>query len=128
MVAKNAKESDARMETVIGPQSHVQGTLETKGSVRVDGRLEGDVTAETLIVGETGDVRGDVTADHAVVGGKITGNVTAAGTLELQARCHVYGDIRTAHLTIADGAVFEGTCHMTADKAVGMDNALHAAS
>jgi cytoskeletal protein CcmA (bactofilin family) len=111
------KEADARMETVLGPETHFQGTIRSKGSIRVDGRVEGGVSAEGVVVGETGQVQGDITAKNIVIGGKVTGNIIAAGAMELQAKSQVFGDIRTSQLSIAEGAVFEGNCVMTTDKA-----------
>ena len=110
------KETDARMETVLGPETHFQGTIRSKGSIRVDGRVEGGISAEGVVVGETGQVQGDVTAKNIVIGGKVTGNILASNTLEMQTHSQVFGDIRTAQLSIAEGAVFEGNCVMTTEK------------
>jgi cytoskeletal protein CcmA (bactofilin family) len=111
------KESDARMETILGPETHFQGTIRSKGSIRVDGRVEGGISAEGVVIGETGQVQGDITAKNIVIGGKVTGNIIAANTLDLQTHSQVFGDIRTSQLSIAEGAVFEGNCVMTTDKA-----------
>lgn len=111
------KEVDARLETVLGPETHFQGTIRSKGSIRVDGRVEGGVSAEGVVVGETGQVQGDITAKNIVIGGKVTGNIIAANAMELQTHSQVFGDIRTSQLSIAEGAVFEGNCVMTTDKA-----------
>lgn len=119
-------EGDTKMETMIGADTHFQGTIRTKGSLRIDGRVEGGVSAEFVIVGETGEVQGDITAKSIVVGGKVTGNIVAAGALELQARSQVFGDIRTAQLNISEGAVYEGNCVMTTEKTkiIDMDEVL----
>ena len=106
----------AKMETIIGPDSTFQGTIKSKGFVRVDGRVEGGVSAEGIIVGEQGHVQGDVTAKSVVVAGKVTGNVTASTGLELQTKGQITGDIRAVQISIAEGAVFEGNCVMASDK------------
>lgn len=110
------KEIEGNLETIIGPESNFQGTVRSKGSIRVDGHVEGGLSAESVIVGDGGEVQGDITAKNITIGGKVTGNIIASGSLELQAHCQVYGDIRTSQLTIAEGAVFEGNCVMTTDK------------
>jgi cytoskeletal protein CcmA (bactofilin family) len=112
------------METIIGPESHFQGTIRSKGSVRVDGRVEGGLSGDVVIIGEGGEIQGDVTARNVIIGGKVTGNIMASGSLEMQSRCQVFGDIRTSQLNIAEGAVFEGNCVMTTDskgKVIEMD-------
>ncbi len=111
----------AKMETVIGPDARFQGNVRSKGYVRVDGTVEGGVSAEGVIVGEKAVITGDVTAKIVFIGGKVTGNVTAASSLEIQPRGQVRGDIRTTQLSIADGALFEGHCVMTAEKVAAFD-------
>lgn len=111
----------AKMETIIGPESVFQGSLKSKGYVRVDGRVEGGVSAEGVIVGEAGHVQGDITAKSVVVAGKVIGNVTAASGLELQAKGQILGDLRAAQISIAEGAVFEGSCVMASDKTKVID-------
>ncbi len=110
------KELDGRMETIVGAESHFQGTIRSKGSIRIDGRVEGGVSADSVYVGEGGEIQGDITAKTIIVGGKVTGNIIASSTLELQLKCQVYGDLRTAQLIISEGAVFEGNCVMTTEK------------
>ena len=68
----------------------------------------GGVSAETVILGDSGQVQGDITAKNIVVGGKVTGNIIASENLELQQHSQVFGDVRASKLHIAEGAVFEG--------------------
>jgi cytoskeletal protein CcmA (bactofilin family) len=106
----------AHMETIIGPETRFQGNIRSKGFVRVDGTVEGGVSAEGVILGEKGHITGDVLSKVVFVSGKVTGNVTAVHSLELQPKGQIRGDIKTAQLSIADGALFEGSCLMTAEK------------
>jgi len=46
------------------------------------------------------------------VGGVVTGNVTATDRVDLQAGGRLVGDVRSARLTIADGASFKGNVDM----------------
>jgi cytoskeletal protein CcmA (bactofilin family) len=104
------------METLIGPGTRFQGNIRSKGYVRVDGAVEGSVTAEGIIVGEKAQITGDLIGKDVFVGGRVTGNVTAAHSLELQPKSQVVGDIHAAQIAIAEGALFEGNCLMTAEK------------
>lgn len=118
----NKKELEsAKMETVIGPDTFFQGNIRSKGFVRVDGQVEGGIAAEGVIVGEKASVTGDIVAKSIFVAGKVTGNVTAAASLELQPSGKIAGDIRAAQLSISDGAVFEGRCTMTPEKTAGAE-------
>jgi cytoskeletal protein CcmA (bactofilin family) len=111
----------AKMETIIGPESVFQGTIRSKGFVRVDGKVEGGISAEGVIIGDNGQVQGDVTGKTVVIAGKVNGNVVAAAGLELQPKGQIIGDIRAAQISIAEGALFEGNCIMAADKGKVID-------
>ncbi len=122
------KEIDStHMETILGPDSRFQGNIRSKGFVRIDGTVEGGVSAEGVILGEKGHITGDLLAKVVFISGKVTGNVTAAHSLELQPKGQILGDIKTAQLSIADGALFEGRCLMTAEKtgATEVEKGLH---
>jgi cytoskeletal protein CcmA (bactofilin family) len=115
------KQPEGKLETVLGPETHFQGTIRSKGLIRVDGKVEGGISAEGIIIGDSGSVQGDVTAKNIVVGGKVTGNVIASESLEIQPKSQVFGDIRTAKISVAEGAVFEGNCVMTTEKSKVID-------
>lgn len=101
--------------TVVGAEAYFQGALTVRGSLRVDGEIEGNILeAQTVVVsGPRGRVHGDICAEFVVVSGTVNGDVTASGHLELKAGGRVIGNIRTSKLTIDDGAVFEGRCVMS---------------
>jgi cytoskeletal protein CcmA (bactofilin family) len=106
----------ASMETVIGADTIVQGTLSSKGSLRVDGKVEGGITdADSVVIGQTGDVQGDINAKNVVIGGKVIGNITASN-IEILTAAAIHGYIKTAALAISEGANFEGNCTMTKEK------------
>jgi len=108
---------DTHLETVVGTESSFEGQLRSKGSIRIDGKIEGGVSAEGVILGERGEVQGDISARTVVLGGKVTGNIHATESLELLAKCQVFGDLHAPQLLIAEGAIFEGSCLMASEKA-----------
>ncbi|MBI5596244.1 MAG: polymer-forming cytoskeletal protein [Elusimicrobia bacterium] len=100
--------------TVVGAEAYFQGALTVRGSLRIDGEVEGNILeAQSVIVGPRGRVRGDICAELVIVSGNVNGDVSAAGQLELKAGGRLVGNIRAAKLTIDDGAVFEGRCVMS---------------
>jgi cytoskeletal protein CcmA (bactofilin family) len=101
----------------LGTGTFVEGTVETKGSLRIDGRVKGAVkTADTLTIGAKGEVYGEVQARMAIVGGKIDGNVNAEEKLVLEANSILIGNLKTKKLVIDDGAIFQGKSDMGAPK------------
>ena len=104
------------VESVIGPGLSVKGDIHSSGSLRVDGKVEGSITAEgSVVVGENGVVKADVTADHIVVGGDVKGKVIGREKVEIVSPGRMRGDIHTkpSQLLISEGVVFEGRCVMS---------------
>jgi cytoskeletal protein CcmA (bactofilin family) len=106
-----------RIETIIGPETRFEGEIQSNGTLRIDGVVYGGITyAEEVIVGETGEVKGDVNAKNVIVLGTVTGNINASDSIEMLPECRVNGDIKTTHLSIDEGVIFEGGCIMTRGK------------
>lgn len=107
-----SKKPGPKLEAFIGPETEIEGSVRTTESIRIDGKIKGSITAESVVLGENAYILGDITASKVTVGGKIKGNVSAASHLELLPKGAIFGDIRTSRLVIADGACFEGNCQM----------------
>lgn len=106
--------SNAELNTIIGRGSVFEGTLQVQNSLRVDGRVQGNVqVGDSLIVGKEGEIDGEVRVRNAVIGGKVRDKVLANGKVVLEAKSVVLGEIRTSRLVIEEGAVFEGRCAMS---------------
>lgn len=102
-----------RVETIIGPETQFEGSIRSKGTLRIEGILDGQVTdAEEVIVGECGQINGDVNAKSVIIAGNINGNINASDGIEMLPKCRVIGDIKTADLSVVQGVVFEGRCIM----------------
>src|SRR6266571_116159 len=78
-----------RLETIIGPESNIKGELSSKGTLRVDGTLDGNISADWVILGETGVVNGDVAATGVIIGGRIKGNIRASEMVEIRTKGEV---------------------------------------
>ena len=106
---------------LIGAGTVVEGKIRSQGSVRVDGKLIGDVTAsESIAVGLSGEIEGNVTAKNITVGGKIRGGVNAADKIIFESKSVVRGDVRATRLVIDEGAVFDGRVAM-AERGASVD-------
>ncbi len=101
----------------LGVGTYVEGTVETKGSLRIDGKVKGAVKAgDTLTIGSRGEVSGEVNARMAVVGGKIDGNIQVEEKLVLEANSILVGNLKAKKLVIDEGAFFQGKSDMDAKK------------
>ena len=83
-----------------------------KGTIRIDGIVEGNVQADWVVIGESGRVRGNIRTRGIVVGGSVDGNIDAEETVELAGKSSMIGEIFTPKLAVAEGAVFDGHSRM----------------
>jgi cytoskeletal protein CcmA (bactofilin family) len=98
--------------------TRLDGSLIYRGPGRIDGEVEGAVSADdTLVIGATAVVVARVEGASIVVAGRVTGDITARSRLELQAGARVVGNIWTPRLVIAAGAFLDGDCTMSATAA-----------
>lgn len=99
----------------LGEGTHFRGVLSFAGAVRIDGHLDGEIVGdEVLIIGEPGQVNAEIEVGTLVVSGQVQGNITAKQRVELLRPSRVSGTIRTRCLVVAEGALFNGNCEMTA--------------
>ena len=97
----------------------LEGKIRTPGSIRVDGRIVGEIMAtQNVSLGSGGDIDGNVSAKNITIGGKISGTMVAQEKLILESKAVVRGDIRAAKLVVNEGAVFDGKCAMSDAKAM----------
>jgi len=99
--------------TFLGKGVRFNGVVHFDGTVRIDGRLDGEIhTKGTLVVGEHAVIKGIITAGTITCGGKIQGNVTASDRVHLLKSSIVIGDVRSPAFSMEDGAHFQGVCDM----------------
>ena len=91
-----------------------EGKLRTPGSIRIDGKIIGEIAAvQNISIGPSGEIEGNLSARSITLGGKVKGLVLAQEKLVLEAKAVVKADIRAAKLVIDEGALFDGKCVMT---------------
>lgn len=104
-------------DTVIGSEAYFQGTLTAKGSLRIDGRIDGSIVdAKIVTVGKSGKIKGDISCEICYVSGEVKGNITALDHIEALPGSRLDGDLRSAKIILEEGAVFNGNCSMDAGK------------
>ena len=113
MKKNNFEESNGLMNTIIGKETTITGTVDVKGGLRVDGTVKGKVIcSDCVTIGSTGTVDAEIESDSAIIAGKMVGNVVTTDKIELQANCQMDGDLSTKSLVIEEGAMFCGACNM----------------
>ena len=107
---KKEKKTD-RIATFIGADASIDGTVEFKGTIRVDGQVKGKIISSggTVVVGEKAAVDAQIQVNVAVVMGEVKGSIEAKERIEVYPPGRVGGDIKSPVLSIEPGGMFNGS-------------------
>lgn len=114
--------------TFLGKGVDFKGIVNFDGTVRIDGRLEGEIHASgTLIVGDHAILKGTISVGTLITSGKINGTVSASEKVQILKPAVLIGDVKTPAISVEEGAHLHGMCEMGAnrwveDKSEGLEN------
>ncbi len=112
---KNEEVSSPGMTTHIAKGTLLEGNIETGGSIRIEGKIVGNVKTKSKVSqGDTSVIEGNVISQNAEIAGEVKGTVEISDLLLLKATAVVKGDIVTNKLVVESGAVWNGNCKMGA--------------
>lgn len=118
--------SDARQNNIIaflGKETFFKGYLHFEGTVRIDGKLEGEIESkDVLIIGEGANIKGDIRVQKVICGGNVTGTIESSEAVQLVKPSNVHADIKTPVLSIEEGVIFNGNCRMETGFSVPEEN------
>ena len=77
----------------------------------IDGQFEGTVNLQDhcLTVGANGKVKAEIQARQVIIFGTVNGNVASREKVEVRRTGNVTGDLRSASVSIEEGAYFKGS-------------------
>lgn len=101
-----------KLESLVGADSMFTGDISMKGTIRIDGIVEGNIQADWVVLGEKSRVKGDITARGVVVGGRVEGNLKIREICEIRNKGEIIGELFTTKLVIAEGGIFDGRSTM----------------
>lgn len=109
----NKPELKEEVKAFLGEGTEFNGLLSFEGTVRIDGKFEGEVVSkDTLILGESAVMNAEVSVGTIIVRGKIAGNIVASKKIEIRSDGEVIGNIKTPLLFVEEGAILDGKCEM----------------
>ena len=98
---------------VLGPRDSLVGTLTVDGDVRIEGTLDGEVSATgEVAVHASGTARAQISARDIVVDGTVEGNAVAGNLVALGESASLSGEIRAGRLRVDEGATVNATIAM----------------
>src|ERR1700681_3849570 len=86
----------------------IVGKISGTGTVRISGRIEGELHASTILIDDGAQVEGDIVAAELIIGGHVKGTIHA-NRVKLNGSAIVEGDIFHRSLSIEENARFEGS-------------------
>lgn len=117
----NKKFTSAKIDTLVGKESIIEGNIVFKGGLHVDGTIKGNVIAEEgtgamLILSEHGRIEGEVRVPNMVLNGTIVGDVYGSERVELAAQARINGNVYYNLIEMAMGAAVNGSLVHRAEK------------
>lgn len=121
MFFKKSNKVQNSIDTLIGVDTRVEGSIIFSGGLRIDGAVLGAVSElndspSTLILSEHGRIEGAITASKIVINGTVLGPVKAVQFIELQTKARITGDVTYNSLEMHTGAVIEGKLVYAVDR------------
>lgn len=116
MAFKDRRKSEE--EKILDVDAAMSGNLTFRDPVnlRINGKFEGMLeTKGNLVIGQSAIVNAHIIGDNIVIGGRVKGEILAKSRLTILSGAFVEGQVRTNKLTVEEGAIIEGTCHMLSD-------------
>jgi cytoskeletal protein CcmA (bactofilin family) len=86
----------------------VIGKVSCDGTIKIFGRIEGELHGSTVVIAEGAEMEGDIVAEDLTVGGCVRGTIHAK-RVRLIGSADVDGDIYHRSLSIEENARFEGS-------------------
>ncbi len=93
--------------SIIDKTMTLSGEIQFSGKTRIDGRINGDVQGEHLVISESGSIEGDIEVESLNCYGIINGSIVA-DVLCVRKGCRIQGRVTAKDLTVEPGAAICG--------------------
>lgn len=114
-VTKKSENLDSAV-TILTNGCHFKGKLYCRGSTRIGGKVEGEISSEgLLIIEEEAVICANIQADEVIIQGQVRGKLESRDRVELCQSSSFHGDVFTPLIVIREGARFNGHSTMVGD-------------
>lgn len=103
--------AEINYDIIIGSYSIIKGDIQSEGSIRVEGKVQGDITSlGNVIISENAFVNGNILSQNADIYGQCHGDVKVKGKINLHHKATLVGDIVAKSFNTSEGSTFKGNC------------------
>lgn len=111
MFNKKEMEINVDFDVIVGSNTKIDGTIDSEGSIRIDGLLNGDIRAVgDVIIGANAEINGNINSKNIDISGIVNGNIVADLNLKIYETGRLNGDFECSSFHISDGGFFQGKC------------------
>ena len=101
--------SQPTTKSIIMSDAVIEGDVTSNGEIVVKGRVQGNLSAQSVEVGETGGVYGSLKAKDADVYGDVQGDVSIIGLIRIGQTGSVTGDVAYGRISMEQGGNLSAT-------------------
>jgi cytoskeletal protein CcmA (bactofilin family) len=110
---KQKQSKSAKVDTLIGAKTRINGDIEFNGGLHLDGHINGNVKGDSdagtfLSVSQHGCIEGSVIAPNVMLNGIVKGDIDASDRVELGEKARVLGNVQYTVIETAVGAQING--------------------
>ena len=84
----------------------IKGNITEKGSIIIDGEVDGNVNADLVETFENSNIKGNITSKNVFVGGKLKGDIDS-DKVHIRKTADVDGSIKQKTLTVEEGSILK---------------------
>jgi cytoskeletal protein CcmA (bactofilin family) len=110
---KQKQSKSAKVDTLIGAKTRINGDIEFNGGLHLDGHINGNVKGDSsagtfISVSQHGCIEGSVIAPNVMLNGIVKGDIDASDRVELGEKARVLGNVQYTVIETAVGAQING--------------------
>ena len=106
--------------TLLGEGTAINGDISFNGMLILDGTINGSITGsqndDVLTISESGFIEGKINVANIVVNGKIKGDISSSGKVEVASKADIEGNVYYSTIEMNTGARINGQLIYRDDK------------
>ncbi|UOE92113.1 polymer-forming cytoskeletal protein [Alkalihalobacillus sp. LMS39] len=111
------------LSTIIGADTIVEGTLQIESSIRIDGKVLGEIKCTgDVTIGKGGYVEHSISARNLLIAGEVKGNVNIEEKIHIFETGRLNGTAEMKTIIIEENGYFRGESFMKTNQPDGKEN------